>query len=323
MDAIADKDNPSALSLQPSSRTEASVPVYYYYHWDHLGTTRLITNQSGGAVSRHDYEPFGVEIPPTNDTASNTHQYTGHERDKNTGYDYMHFRYYGSNIGRFMKPDKIGGQAGDPQSWNKYVYCGSNPINSYDPDGLFHKVDHKLIAFAALAQYDTSAKMHEAIEKGSIEPDVGFLGLGVLRLGQHFDMNPDPNVDSRDVLADQKIAQGRQLELQGGDQNKLMAVGLYSQASHYIADKWGHRVANGTDAQGNTIFRDVGPAEHALRSVIGFIQKLLFGKDTFSPDSKDEASFDERKKKAAEEEEAKLPQPTEQSDIVLKEEECE
>ncbi len=57
MDAIADKDNPSALSLQPSARTEASVAEYLFYHSDHLGTVRLITDNSGtvvqGTITNH------------------------------------------------------------------------------------------------------------------------------------------------------------------------------------------------------------------------------------------------------------------------------
>ncbi|HNT18243.1 MAG TPA: RHS repeat-associated core domain-containing protein [Acidobacteriota bacterium] len=144
MDATADKDNPSAFSHQPSalasSRTEASVAEYLFYHCDHLGTVRLITTyptpeNPTGVVSRHDYEPFGVEIAPVVETAGNTHRFTGHERDKNTGYDYMHYRSYGSNIGRFMKPDNITGNPLNPQSWNLYSYVRGNPVNFNDPTG--------------------------------------------------------------------------------------------------------------------------------------------------------------------------------------------
>jgi RHS repeat-associated protein len=135
MDAIADKDNPSALSLQPSARTEASVAEYLFYHSDHLGTVRLITDNSGTVISRHDYEPFGVEIAPVVETANNTHRFTGHERDASTGYDYMHYRSYGSNIGRFMKPDNMITNVMNPQSWNLYSYVNNSPINFNDPTG--------------------------------------------------------------------------------------------------------------------------------------------------------------------------------------------
>ena len=139
METTANKGSASsAISLQASSRTEASVPVYYFYHWDHLGTTRLITSSTGAVVSRHDYEPFGVEIPPTNEDATNSHKYTGHERDALSGMDYMHARFYGSSIGRFMRPDPINGNPANPQSWNLYAYVRNNPVNATDPTGLFY-----------------------------------------------------------------------------------------------------------------------------------------------------------------------------------------
>ena len=106
-----------------------------YYHWDHLGSVRLATDQNHQVVAQHDFEPFGVIIGPSMNQPGNTHLYTGHERDTNSGLDYMHFRYYGSNMGRFMKPDIIAGKPGDPKSWNLYAYVLGNPMNLVDPNG--------------------------------------------------------------------------------------------------------------------------------------------------------------------------------------------
>jgi hypothetical protein len=49
--------------------------------------------------------------------------------------DYMHFRYYGSNLGRFMKPDNVVAYAEYPQDWNLYSYALGNPVNLIDPTG--------------------------------------------------------------------------------------------------------------------------------------------------------------------------------------------
>jgi RHS repeat-associated protein len=126
----------------------AAGSTYYYYHWDHLGTTRLVTKDptptdSNVVVSRHDYEPFGVEIPPyptgDSDLVKNTHRFTGHERDMVTGYDFMHARFYADSIGRFLSVDKIGldkKRLFNPQGWNRYVYASNNPVLRFDPNGL-------------------------------------------------------------------------------------------------------------------------------------------------------------------------------------------
>ena len=57
-----------------------------------------------------------------------------------TGLDYAINRHYDSLQGRFTQVDPIGMRAAnlfDPQSLNMYAYCGNDPINHTDPDGLF------------------------------------------------------------------------------------------------------------------------------------------------------------------------------------------
>ena len=65
-------------------------------------------------------------------------QFTGKERDAETGLDYFGARYYGSNIGRFTAPDPKPRSAHitDPQSWNRYAYTLNNPLKYFDPDGM-------------------------------------------------------------------------------------------------------------------------------------------------------------------------------------------
>lgn len=48
-------------------------------------------------------------------------------------------RWYASNYGRFTTADPYQASGGpkDPGSWNRYAYVEGDPINFYDPEGLF------------------------------------------------------------------------------------------------------------------------------------------------------------------------------------------
>jgi RHS repeat-associated protein len=108
----------------------------YFYHTDHLGTPRLITDPAGNVVTYHKYDPFGEELQPLQ--SPNTHQFTGHERDQATGLDYMLARYYSVSLARFVSPDP-GFQEPTllrPQSWNQYAYARNNPLRFSDQSGL-------------------------------------------------------------------------------------------------------------------------------------------------------------------------------------------
>jgi RHS repeat-associated protein len=108
-----------------------------FYHVDHLGTPRVITDVSGNLVSKHKYLPFGEELTPPPST--NTHEFTGHERDSETGLDYMLARYFGSSHGRLMAVDPIVNvevSFVNPQRWNRYTYVLQNPLRLGDASGL-------------------------------------------------------------------------------------------------------------------------------------------------------------------------------------------
>ena len=131
-------------------------------HWlvpDHLGTPRIILDQTGSStnVRRHDYLPFGEELPantggraPWMGYAGDgvRQQFTRKERDFETDLDYFLARYYSSKQGRFTSPDEFRNGNGesekrvlsyadrsDPQSLNKYQYSFNNPLRYVDQDG--------------------------------------------------------------------------------------------------------------------------------------------------------------------------------------------
>ena len=117
---------------------------------DHLGTPRMVIDQTGSLASlkRHDYLPFGEELfAPAGGrlmTQGYTNgdgirqQFTQQERDIETNLDYFVARYYSSVQGRFTSVDPLAGsaQAGSPQSWNRYSYSHNNPLRFTDPTGM-------------------------------------------------------------------------------------------------------------------------------------------------------------------------------------------
>jgi len=152
-----------------------------YYGVDHLGTVRYTRSLDlfGNVVATntHDYEPFGVEMPGK-DSSGNTHQFTGHERDTETGNDYMHFRMFASSTGRFMKPDSQYDDAeANPQGYNLYTYVKENPVNRNDPTGHWGGDFHEAMASVALLAAGFSqeaaaaaAAANSGVDKGATDP---------------------------------------------------------------------------------------------------------------------------------------------------------
>jgi len=131
----------------------------YWLITDHLGTPRMLVDQSGtvGNIKRHDYLPFGEELfvgtggrlgaegygcAPGQQGCNNDNvrqQFTQKERDLETGLDFFGARYHASLQGRFISPDPLlsSGLPGNPQTWNRYLYAVNNPLSVTDPTGLF------------------------------------------------------------------------------------------------------------------------------------------------------------------------------------------
>lgn len=106
----------------------------------------MMTDQNANVVARHDFQPYGEEIPantagrssqwgPGNDTVYQ--RFTGQYHDSETSLDYFNARYMGPALGRFVSPDpaNIGAHLLNPQSWNAYSYVWNNPLALIDPTG--------------------------------------------------------------------------------------------------------------------------------------------------------------------------------------------
>ncbi|OGM56847.1 hypothetical protein A2955_00680 [Candidatus Woesebacteria bacterium RIFCSPLOWO2_01_FULL_37_19] len=103
-----------------------------YIHQDHLGSTTLVTDSTGKAVSKQSYYPYGATRSQTSDVGSKKleRQYTGQISDTDqTGLYYYNARYYNPQIAKFTQADNV------DTLQNRYAYVRNNPTSLVDPSG--------------------------------------------------------------------------------------------------------------------------------------------------------------------------------------------
>ena len=105
----------------------------YYYHRDHLGSTTLITNDSGEVVQRVEYLPTGETFIEQQDTSwVSPHKFNGKELDEETGLYYYGARYYDPRLSLWLGTDPMQGKY---PGVSTYAYCHNNPIVMKDING--------------------------------------------------------------------------------------------------------------------------------------------------------------------------------------------
>jgi RHS repeat-associated protein len=104
-----------------------------FYLSDGLGSTRLLTNQTGAVTDTYRYSAYGVLLEHTGGSA-NAFQFAGQQQDA-SGLLYLRARYYDPATGRFLSRDAYAASDQIPLSLNKYLYALANPVNDTDPSG--------------------------------------------------------------------------------------------------------------------------------------------------------------------------------------------
>ncbi len=135
----------------------------YNYHLDHLGTPIMLTDSNQAIAWDATYDPFG-KATVTTATITNNLRFPGQYYDAETGLHYNYYRYYWSDIGRYMTPDilnlgtinllswqeaigrltradimNVGGERillNNPLFQNPYSYSLNNSVNITDPLGI-------------------------------------------------------------------------------------------------------------------------------------------------------------------------------------------
>ncbi|TCL54961.1 RHS repeat-associated protein [Hydrogenispora ethanolica] len=127
--------------------------VVKFYHKDHLGSTRVVTNAAGAKIAEYKFAPYGEKEVASGDGTE--YGFTDKAEDAASGLKYFGARFYDSEVGRFITADTYTNLPNDERNfyitadksfmmrsddlaeYNQYAYCQNNPINRVDPDGHF------------------------------------------------------------------------------------------------------------------------------------------------------------------------------------------
>lgn len=128
-----------------------------YSHQDHLGSTNVLTTQSGTLKEVADYYPYGApRVQTTYTGTSEQRKYLSEDYDTDSNLSYLNARYYEGSRGQFLSQDPVHLAVGDesklmeftevsmseylknPQFFNSYSYGLNNPMRFSDPKGLWY-----------------------------------------------------------------------------------------------------------------------------------------------------------------------------------------
>jgi len=116
-----------------------STPIYYVE--DLLGTSRVITTNTGVVCYDADFYPYGGERSYTN-TCPQNYKFEGKERDAETSNDEFGARYYSNRFGRWLSADWSAvpvpvpyANLTNPQTLNLYAMVADDPESFADLDG--------------------------------------------------------------------------------------------------------------------------------------------------------------------------------------------
>lgn len=114
----------------------------YFYVKNAQNDVIAIVNANGTVIANYYYDDWGKLVETTGDTAIanlNPIRYRSYYFDTETGWYYLNTRYYSPDLCRFINTDGYVQTGQDILDKNMFAYCGNNPINRFDENGLFWK----------------------------------------------------------------------------------------------------------------------------------------------------------------------------------------
>ena len=219
-------DSKRIAQVRYGSAVEDITDSTFYIVDDHLGTSTLRLNTSGSLIDRQEYYPFGESSLRTFDYKR--YQYTGKERDEESGLYYYGARYYSAWTCRFLGVDPMASQTFYQGS---YVYADNNPIMMNDPTGMVSEGGSAESAPEKNGSSSSStttnlpnqgnqkAELHE-LSNGKPQGDKVKDGEGPLAYAIRNDIPGETNLDKLDNLAEMNPEKFRNYDLSWSDSEK-------------------------------------------------------------------------------------------------------
>ena len=107
----------------------ATNPTYWLLN-DHLTSTAITADSSGARFAELRYKAWG-ETRFTYGSTPTTYRYTGQKELSQLSIYFYYFycsRYYDPSLSRFIQPDTIVPNPGDPRAWDRFAYVLNNPL---------------------------------------------------------------------------------------------------------------------------------------------------------------------------------------------------
>jgi len=187
----------------------------YYFHNDHLGTPKILTDGNGSIAWKALYTPFGEAVASIQ-TVDNPFRFPGQYYDPETGLHYNYFRYYNPQNGRYITPDPIGLEGGI----NLFTYVGNNPVNRIDPTG------HGAIAVGACVVLTIGDAVYTGYSLNKLQKEIEKLREEKQKLSKACESK---NLSAKELenLLDQINEIDKQIIKKLSEETKTEIIGIY------------------------------------------------------------------------------------------------
>jgi RHS repeat-associated protein len=148
-----------------------------FYGYDGQGSVRFLSGSTGAVTDHYTYDAFGNQLVAVGATP-NVNRYVGEPLDAALQMTYLRARYMNPGSGRFWTADSAQGNPYDPASLHRYLYAGGDPVNQFDPLGLFSMSEGSIVH-----QWISLNFLADGFVKGMYERRYG-TGKGATSLGR-------------------------------------------------------------------------------------------------------------------------------------------